>query len=49
MANQRRTEISYLLGHACKVATRHQLNLPHLNQLQQRLVGHLRSLGLPSD
>ena len=49
VANQRRTEISYLLGHACKVATRHQLNLPHLNQLQQRLVGHLRSLGLPSD
>ena len=49
VANQRRTEISYLLGHACKVATRHQLNLPHLNQLQQRLVAHLHSLGLPSD
>jgi 2-dehydropantoate 2-reductase len=49
VANQRRTEISYLLGHACKVAARHQLNLPHLNQLQQRLVSHLRSLGLPSD
>lgn len=49
VANQRRTEISYLLGHACKVASRHQLNLPHLNQLQQRLITHLRSLGLPSD
>ncbi|MBV4485429.1 putative 2-dehydropantoate 2-reductase [Pseudomonas sp. SWRI153] len=49
VANQRRTEISYLLGHACKVAARHQLNLPHLNQLQQRLVAHLRSRGLPSD
>lgn len=49
VANQRRTEISYLLGHACKVASRHQLNLPHLNQLQQRLIAHLRSLGLPSD
>ena len=49
VANQRRTEISYLLGHACKVAARHQLNLPHLNQLQQRLIAHLRSLGLPSD
>ena len=49
VANQRRTEISYLLGHACKVAARHQLNLPHLNQLQQRLITHLRSLGLPSD
>ncbi|MDB5996216.1 MAG: 2-dehydropantoate 2-reductase [Pseudomonas sp.] len=49
VANQRRTEISYLLGYACKVATRHQLNLPHLNQLQQRLITHLNSLGLPSD
>jgi 2-dehydropantoate 2-reductase len=49
VVNQRRTEISYLLGHACKVASRHQLNLPHLNQLQQRLIAHLRSLGLPSD
>lgn len=49
VANQRRTEISYLLGHACTVAARHQLNLPHLNQLQQRLVTHLHSLGLPSD
>ncbi len=49
VASRRRTEISYLLGHACKVATRHQLHLPHLNQLQVRLVAHLHSLGLPSD
>lgn len=49
VANQRRTEISYLLGYACKVAARHQVNLPHLNQLQQRLITHLHSLGLPSD
>ena len=49
VANQRRTEISYLLGYVCKVATRHQLNLPHLHQLQQRLIGHLHSLGLPGD
>jgi 2-dehydropantoate 2-reductase len=49
VSNRRRTEISYLLGHVCKVATRHQLNLPHLNQLESRLVAHLRSLGLPSD
>ena len=49
VSNRRRTEISYLLGHACKVASRHQLNLPHLNQLQQRLINHLHSLGLPSD
>ncbi|MDR9754633.1 putative 2-dehydropantoate 2-reductase [Pseudomonas sp. SZMC_28357] len=47
--HQRRTEISYLLGHACKVAARHQLNLPHLAQLEQRLIAHLRTLGLPSD
>ncbi|SMQ30838.1 2-dehydropantoate 2-reductase [Pseudomonas helmanticensis] len=49
VANARRTEISYLLGHACAVAARHQLNLPHLKQLQQRLIAHLHSLGLPSD
>ena len=49
VANQRRTEISYLLGYACKVAERHQLHLPHLHQLQQRLVAHLRKRGLPSD
>jgi len=49
VANQRRTEISYLLGHACEVAARHQLVLPHLNQLQQRLMAHLRTRGLPSD
>ncbi|MGW8462650.1 putative 2-dehydropantoate 2-reductase [Pseudomonas sp. CLCA07] len=49
VANMRRTEITYLLGYVCKVASRHQLNLPHLHQLQQRLIGHLHSLGLPSD
>ncbi|VVO06787.1 putative 2-dehydropantoate 2-reductase [Pseudomonas fluorescens] len=49
VANGRRTEISYLLGHACTVASRHQLTLPHLNQLQQRLIEHLRTRGLPSD
>ena len=49
VANGRRTEISYLLGHACNVASRHQLTLPHLNQVQQRLIKHLRTRGLPSD
>lgn len=49
VANGRRTEISYLLGHACTVAARHQLTLPHLNQLQQRLIQLLRTRGLPSD
>ncbi|MFW9078151.1 putative 2-dehydropantoate 2-reductase [Pseudomonas sp. P2757] len=49
VANQRRTEISYLLGHACKVAARHELKLAHLQQLQQRLITHLQHLGLPGD
>jgi len=49
VASLRRTEISYLLGYACKVAARHQLNLPHLNQLEARLIDHLHRLGLPSD
>jgi 2-dehydropantoate 2-reductase len=49
VSNRRRTEISYLLGHACKVAARHQLNLPHLNQLESKLIARLLSLGLPRD
>lgn len=49
VANARRTEISYLLGYACQAAARHQLGLPHLKQLQARLVNHLTERGLPSD
>ena len=49
VANARRTEISYLLGYACHAATRHQLNLPHLQQLQVRLVDELLARGLPRD
>lgn len=49
VANARRTEISYLLGYACLAAARHQLVLPHLHQLQTRLVEHLRAHGLASD
>lgn len=49
VANGRRTEISYLLGYACAVATRHRLALPHLAQLQRRLLEHLESRRLPSD
>ena len=49
VANARRTEISYLLGYACQAAARHQLNLPHLQQLQVRLVEQLRARGLPQD
>ncbi len=49
VANGRRTEISYLLGYACEAATRHQLVLPHLQQVQARLIEHLRAHGLASD
>lgn len=49
VSNGRRTEISYLLGYACEAAARHRLQLPHLQQLQQRLVNQLQQRGLPSD
>lgn len=49
VANRRRTEISYLLGYACSVASRHRLSLPNLERLQRRLVEHLQQRGLPSD
>lgn len=49
VANGRRTEISYLLGYACQAAARHQLVLPHLQQVQARLVEHLQASGLASD
>ncbi|MDY7531228.1 putative 2-dehydropantoate 2-reductase [Pseudomonas sp. Bout1] len=49
VASARRTEISYLLGYACQAAARHQLTLPHLQQLQARLVQRLSARGLPSD
>ncbi len=48
VSNGRRTEISYLLGYACETAARHRLQLPHLQQLQQRLVNQLQQRGLPS-
>jgi 2-dehydropantoate 2-reductase len=49
VAAGRRTEISYLLGYACQAAGRHRLNLPHLQQLQVRLVEQLLVCGLPRD
>lgn len=49
VANARRTEISYLLGYACLAAARHQLVLPHLQQVQARLVDYLQARGLASD
>jgi 2-dehydropantoate 2-reductase len=44
----RRTEIAYLLGYACNAAQRHQLVLPHLQTLHERLLAHLDARGLPS-
>lgn len=44
----RRTEVAYLLGHACAAAQRHDLALPHLRALHARLLKHLDAHGLPS-
>jgi len=44
----RRTEVHYLLGHACRAAERHGMLLPRLEHLHQRLVDNLRARGLPS-
>lgn len=44
----RRTEIHYLLGHACRTAARHGVAVPGLEQLHQRLVDSLTARGLPS-
>lgn len=49
VAHGRRTEISYLLGYACATARRHQYVVPHLQQLQTRLVQRLVDKGLPID
>jgi len=48
VAHGRRTEIAYLLGHALAQAGRHDLQLPRLEALHQRLVAHLVRLGLPT-
>lgn len=45
----RRTEVHYLLGHACRAAARHGMHLERLERLHQRLVDNLRARGLPSD
>jgi 2-dehydropantoate 2-reductase len=44
----RRTEIHYLLGHACRAGKRHGLALPRLERLHQHLVDSLTARGLPS-
>lgn len=49
VAHGRRTEIGYLLGYACAAATRHRLAVPHLMQLQRRLIASLQGRGLRVD
>ncbi|GIZ12345.1 putative 2-dehydropantoate 2-reductase [Pseudomonas sp. NCCP-436] len=49
VARGRRTEIRYLLGYACSAARRQELQLPHLQELQQRLQSALQARGLPLD
>jgi len=45
----RRTEVGYLLGHACASADRLGLALPRLHDLHRRLRQHLAARGLPQD
>ena len=47
VARGRRTEIAYLLGHACLEAARLDLEVPQLQALLQRLRAHLAARGLP--
>jgi 2-dehydropantoate 2-reductase len=49
VAQGRRTEISYLLGHACKAAALSGYDAPLLNRLRARLIKHLIGKGLPSN
>lgn len=48
VAAGRRTELSYLLGYACRAAARASLPVPHLTDLQQRLQTLLAHRGLPT-
>lgn len=45
----RRTEIAYLLGHACRSADSLDLAVPRLQELYRRLREHLSQRGLPTD
>lgn len=49
VVQKRRTEISYLLGHVCAAAARHQCPAPALNRLRERLINHLSLHGLRID
>lgn len=48
VAQGRRTEIDYLLGHACRSADQQQLAAPRLRDLYVRLCTHLAEHGLPT-
>jgi 2-dehydropantoate 2-reductase len=48
VAQGRRTEIHYLLGHACETAAALDCPAPKLNQLRLRLIEHLNTRNLPS-
>lgn len=47
--NGRRTEVSYLLGHACRVAQQRGIVTPRLNTLLEQLQALLEDRGLPID
>ena len=47
VAQGRRTEISYLLGHALNEARRHDMSLPRLESVHLRLLAHLHGQGMP--
>lgn len=49
VARGRRSEIAYLLGHACREAEHRALPVPHLAALHRRLQEHLAARGLPAD
>ena len=48
VSQARRTEVSYLLGYACRTAQQQHLHLPHLEALHTQLLAHLAARGLPS-
>ena len=49
VAQGRRSEIAYLLGHACREGDRLHLALPRLRALHERLRAYLVARGLPDD
>jgi 2-dehydropantoate 2-reductase len=49
VAQARRTEISYLLGHLCKAAALSGCDVRLMNRIRTRLIDHLIGKGLPSN